>query len=128
MTKTINKFNSLAQIKFVEDIDQEAAANHSGGQGRINDGKNDPDITLFEDILFGRSSIGINAAIGDGIPYVGNSFNDKTSSVIVRKGIWVIYADADYKGTSFIVQPGQVFPTLSNIGFNDKTSSLKRIG
>ena len=80
MTKTVEKFNSLAQVKFVEDIDQEAAANYSGGLGRINDGNNDPDVLLYEDIDYGGNFIGLNS-VRDGIPDLGNC-NDKTSSIL----------------------------------------------
>jgi hypothetical protein len=129
MTKTANKFNSLAQIAFVEDIDQETAANYSGGEGRINDGNNDPDVILFDDINYGGSSIGVNAAVGDGVSYVGNSFNDKTSSFQIRRGLWQFFDDAGYGGSFLSGEtfgPGGIL-YVSNQG-NDRISSLRRVG
>jgi Beta/Gamma crystallin len=127
MTKTANKFNSLAQIAFVEDIDQETAANYSGGEGRINDGNNDPDIILYEDSDFRAGSIGINAAVGDGVSYVGNSFNDKTSSVRIIRGQWQFFDDAGYGGaTGGVFGPG-AYNTVTNSS-NDRSSSLRRVG
>ena len=126
MTKTSNKFNSLAQIKFVEDIDQEAAANYGGGRGRINDGNNDPDLILYENINFGGASIQVNAAIGDGIPYVGNAFNDRASSLTIRKGTWILYQDSgyDYRSIFATVGPGTYNFTGSA---NDILSGLFRV-
>ncbi len=135
MTKTANKLNSLDRIAFVEDIDQEAAASYSGGIGRINDGKNDPDVILYENTRFGGASIGINAATGDGVPYVGNSFNDKTTSIRIIRGRWRFHTDANYGGDPLVLLPGTYdvaggynsFPfRYLGPNFNDKFSSLFR--
>lgn len=132
MTKINNQFNSLAQIKFVEDIDQETAANYSGGVGRINDGNKDPDIILYEDSDFQGLSIGINAAIGDGIPNVGAILNDRTSSFTILKGTWKLFIDEDYGGeiTGGAITTDGVGPGIYNLfpEYNDTITSLTRVG
>ncbi len=144
MTKTANKFNSLAQIAFVEDIDQEAAASYSGGIGRINDGKNDPDVVLYENVGFGGAKIGVNAAINDGVAAVG-SFNDKASSISILKGTWTFFENIYGGGRSITLGPGlyDLSPTYGGVGgvgnfftefkildhsWNDTISSARRVG
>ncbi len=141
MTKTANKFNSLAQIAFVEDIDQEAAASYSGGIGWINDGNHDPDVVLHENAQFGGAQIGINAAVNDGVAAVG-SFNDKTSSIEIRKGTWRFFENIYGGGRSITLGPGfyDLSPTYGGAGsgwagfgvldisWNDTISSARRVG
>ncbi len=130
MTKTANKFNSLVQIAFVEDIDRETAASYSGGRqvinGRINDRNNNPDIILYEDSDCRGASIGINASVNNGISFVGDFFNDKASSFKIIRGTWVLYADANFEGgTTAHWGPG-IYGLGSTI--NDAVSSLRRVG
>jgi hypothetical protein len=116
MTKTSKKFNSLAQIAFVEDIDQESAANYSGGAN----------ITLFQDINFGGSSASTEVGpVGYGVPYIGDAWNDQASGVAVDEGTWEFYTDSDYRGDKFIVPAGS-YGWLGNF-FNDKISSFRRV-
>jgi hypothetical protein len=113
MTKTANKFNSLAQIKFVEDIDQEAAANHSGGVS----------IALYSDEGFRGE--GLFLGNGD-IPSLNQyGFNDKISSVKVLEGQWELYQDDNYQGGFTFVGPGDYARVKP--GSNDTISSLRRI-
>jgi Beta/Gamma crystallin len=117
MTKTANKFNSLAQIAFVEDIDQETAANYSGGAG----------VTLFQDINLGGSNANFGGVgVGSGIPYVGDTWNDRASGVTVSEGTWEFYTDSEYRGDKFVVPSGS-YGWLGNF-FNDKISSFRRVG
>jgi Beta/Gamma crystallin len=127
MTKTSNKFNSLAQIEFVEDIDQETAANYSGGIGRINDGNNNPDVILYENGDFQGRSIYINAAVNDGIPVLPADWNDKTSSIKIIRGTWEFYANGGY-GSGQVSTAGSGTYNRVAPGDNDTLSSLKRIG
>jgi Beta/Gamma crystallin len=126
MTKINNQSNSLAQIEFVEDIDQEAAANYSGGVGRINDGKNNPDIILYEDANFQGRSIDINAETENGIYNLGKAdFNDKTSSFKIIRGTWTLFSDR-YEGSSITLGPGSY--SGLNPNDNDKITSVRRAG
>ena len=121
---------SLDNINFVQDITPKNAANYSGGIGRVNDGNNDPDIILYEDRGLEGASRGINAVRGDGIPnLVDFDFNDKTSSILLRDGVYRLYRDSNYRNP--IATLGNVFLTrgvLELEGDNDNTiSSVKRI-
>jgi hypothetical protein len=130
MIKTANKFNSLAQIAFVEDIDQETAANYSGGIGRVNDGNNNPDVILYENANFQGRSIYINAAVNDGVPYLPADFNDKTSSVKIIRGTWKFYGNGGYQnaepGDAIGIGPGS-YAGVDRTD-NDTFSSLRRVG
>jgi hypothetical protein len=56
------------------------------------------------------------------------NFGDKTSSVKNRQKVaWVIYDDHDYHDRSLCIPAGVNVSSLSSYGFNDKTSSAKRL-
>jgi Beta/Gamma crystallin len=113
MIKTSNKFNSLAQIKFVEDIDQEAAANHSGG---VN-------VALYSDEGFR----GEGRFLDNGTPSLNQyGFNDKISSIKILEGQWEFYQDDNYQGNVIFVGPGNYDRVQP--GSNDTISSLRRVG
>ncbi|MBN4004292.1 beta/gamma crystallin-related protein [Nostoc sp. LPT] len=60
-------------------------------------------------------------------PYVGDDFNDETSSIIITGGTWRFYADANYTGSFKDLGPGY-YPWVENFGItNDTISSLKLI-
>jgi hypothetical protein len=119
MTKTANKFNSLAQIAFVEDIDQETAANYSGGRSDA--------MIFYTDANLQGGSLTVNSSPpGTGIGYVGDSFNDKFSSFQINEGQWEFYSDAEYQGNVIYVGPGTYNQVA--LSFNDKISSFKRVG
>jgi Beta/Gamma crystallin len=114
MTKTANKFNSLAQIAFVEDINQETAADYSGGAN----------IILFEDGDLRGQGLAVDAVPYARIGYVGDYWNDKFSSVQINEGIWEFYADANLGGGAVYLGPGR---HNFHSSFNDKVSSLRRV-
>lgn len=95
---------------------------------------NDPDIILYEHANGGGRWLGVKALrAGVGDRYVGitrgriNIFNDLTSSVKVRRGTWVLYEHANYKGRIL----GRIRATRGVHNLiswrNDKVSSIKRI-
>ena len=134
--KNYNKQSqSLSNVKGVRDLDPETAANYSGGRGVINHPRWIPDVILYSEKNGKGKSIRINAATDDGIPNVGDGFNDLTSSVWIKRGAWKFYEDSEYNegpdqrgdnfGTeqSFTREPG-----FYNLGANNNLiSSLKRI-
>jgi Beta/Gamma crystallin len=136
MTKINNQSNPLDNINLVQDITPETAANYSGGVGRIDDRNNDPDIIMYRDPNGdGRDgSIGINAAIGDGIPNIGfkdgvsgggsTGLNDRVSSIRILRGSWNFFDDSNFSGqqSTGILRPGNY-----NLPANDDriTSALR---
>ena len=119
---------SLDNINFVQDITPKDAAEYSGGAVRFNDGNNDPDVILFSDARFRGRRLNINASTGDGPRLFPRNFNDVTSSVIVRKGTWIFYKDANYGGgnrNALLLGPGRYERVASNR--NDQFSSALRI-
>jgi hypothetical protein len=82
------------------------------------------EITLFEhDNFNGRRVFSYDA-----IPNLGNSgFNDMASSVIVRSGTWQICDDAYFRGRCITLQPGS-YPSLNQMGMNDRISSVREFG
>lgn len=119
---------SLDKIDLVQDITPGNAAEYSGGAVRFNDGNNDPDVILFSDSNFGGRRLNLNASTGDGPRLFPRNFNDVTSSVIVRKGTWIFYKDANYGGgnqEALLLGPGNYRQVPSNR--NDRFSSARRI-
>lgn len=56
------------------------------------------------------------------------NFGDKTSSVKnASKVAWVLYDDHGYSDTHYCIKPGHAASNLGSYGFNDKTSSAKRL-
>jgi uncharacterized protein YcfJ len=56
-----------------------------------------------------------------------SGFNDRASSVIVDRGSWEMCEDSDFRGRCIVLRPGQ-YPTLASMGFNNRVSSLRRVG
>ena len=82
------------------------------------------EITLFEhDNFAGRTF-----AAGGPIDNLANSgFNDKASSVIVRDGAWQLCDDAYFRGRCVTLPPGS-YPSLAQMGLNDRVSSARQVG
>lgn len=56
------------------------------------------------------------------------NFGDKTTSVWNRMTVaWLLYDDAGYSDTRVCVKAGASVTNLGNFGFNDKTSSAKKL-
>jgi Beta/Gamma crystallin len=62
-----------------------------------------PEVVVFQDIAFGGDEWRTNL----NYTYVGSSWNDEISSIIVVSGTWQFYSDADYGGSfSRAIGPG----------------------
>jgi len=121
-----NQTQDLFALDTVQDLDNETAATCSGGDGFLNGP--DPDVILYKDPNLQGESLGVNAATGDGIPNIGNAFNDQTSSILIKRGVWRFYQDVSYNQgnppANFVV----LGPGNYNLGANnDNITSLERI-
>lgn len=138
MSKNNNQSNSLSNIKFVQDISHESAADYSGGAGYL--GSGDPDVILYKDGNFQGVSLNLNAAIGDGLSNIGtndgnggggdNGFNDQATSIRILRGEWEFYSSRDF-GT--VPEDGATVQRLGPGEYNlfslqDKITSAKRLG
>jgi hypothetical protein len=82
------------------------------------------ELTLFEHDNFAGRSV----TATDGIDNLANSgFNDRASSVVVRRGTWQLCDDAYFRGRCVTLKPGD-YPSLGQIGLNDRVSSAREIG
>lgn len=121
MTNSKQYFNleAMSALKLVED---EVAATCSGGSAYT--GSGDPDVNLFSGSPDGGDSLTVNADIGDGLSYIGDGFNDKTTFVQVLRGTWVAYDNANFD------QPlGTFGPGVYALGDGaNRLSSIQRVG
>ncbi|MEH2046060.1 beta/gamma crystallin-related protein [Nostoc sp.] len=118
---------TLAQLNLsaVKELNDEVAATCSGGVAYT--GSNDPDVILYRDGGFGGSDpLSVNASIGDGLGYVGDDFNDLTSSIVITRGTWEFYKDSGFRLYQATLGPGQ-YSILPGGIENDSLSSLFRI-
>lgn len=54
-------------------------------------------------------------------------FNDRASSVVVQRNNWEICEAASYGGQCRVLRPGR-YPSLGQMGLNDRVSSVRQIG
>lgn len=90
-----------------------------------------PQIIVFKDASFpfGDQTCSISLPQGWGYSYVGDSWNDSISSVIVVSGTWQFFENAGYNGASTTVGPGW-YQYVEDPQFNmqnDTISSLRCI-
>ncbi len=80
---------------------------------------------LYENINFGGKSYRTGSR--SNYPYVGDDWNDETSSIVITGGTWRFYADANFRGSFKDLGPGH-YSWVENFGIaNDTISSLKLI-
>ncbi len=103
-------------------LDDEVAATCSGGLSPV---------TLYDYFNFTGSAMDVTSnddnLDNDWRP--GKSgWNNRTSSIIVRQGVWQIYESDGYRGRSAILRPG-VYPNPASFGLADNTlTAIRRIG
>jgi len=78
------------------------------------------EITLFEGPNFQGRSMTLR---GETSNLDGTGFNDRTSSIIVRDGVWEACVDAYFQGSCVQFQPGE-YPQLEG-RFDRSISSLR---
>ena len=54
-------------------------------------------------------------------------FNDRASSVVVKRDRWEVCEDVRFNGRCVILRPGQ-YPSLAAMGLNDRVSSVRTVG
>lgn len=80
------------------------------------------DLTLYTDGEFqGRP---LNVVI-DLRQLASLNFNDRTSSVVIEKGAWVLCTDEDFAGNCVTLEPGR-YGSLRELGLDDVITSVRR--
>jgi hypothetical protein len=75
--------------------------------------------TVYWDANFGGEAWTLHGSI----PFVGQHWNDRISSIVVHSGHWVFFWDADFRGESMEVGPGE-YPYVGD-HWNDQISSAR---
>jgi len=82
-------------------------------------------LCVFDDTNYQDRRAAMTSSVSD---FNTINFGDKTSSVKNASGAaWVLYDDHGYSDTHFCIAPGHAASNLGSYGFNDKTSSAKRL-
>ncbi|MDM9586273.1 beta/gamma crystallin-related protein [Nostoc sp. GT001] len=119
------KQNYFEAISSIKELNDEDAATYSGGIAFT--GGNNPDVILYTDEGFNGRNLGVNASGSDGVPYVGDDFNDLTSSIAIIRGTWAFYRDLNFTTYQTTLGPG-LYSSLPGGIANDSLSSLFRVG
>jgi hypothetical protein len=82
------------------------------------------EIVLFQGQNFSGPQFAANESVAD-LNRIG--FNDRASSVRVRRGAWQLCSESYYRGSCVTLQPGD-YPSLGAMGLNNAVSSLREIG
>ncbi|MEH2256161.1 beta/gamma crystallin-related protein [Nostoc sp.] len=118
------KENCFEAISSIKELNDEDAATCSGGVAYT--GSNNPDVILYRDIDFNNTNLNVNASVGDGLRFVGDNFNDLTSSIAIIRGTWAFYRDINFTTYQTTLGPGLYSSPPSGIA-NDSLSSLFRV-
>lgn len=81
-------------------------------------------ITFYEHDRFDGRSFSTSRQIGN---FERQGFNDRASSVIVLRDRWEVCEDAQFAGRCIVLRPGR-YPSLSEMGLNDRISSVRMVG
>ena len=80
------------------------------------------DVILFEHSDFRGQAVEISGAV----PYLNDArFNDRASSIAIRRGAWEVCTDANFRGRCEVIQ-GNV-DGLSQFRLNDNISSIRPV-
>lgn len=80
-------------------------------------------VVLYENDDFDGRSLDASQGVEDLKP---RGFNDRVSSIVIRRGLWEFCSDADYRGQCITLGPGR-YPNLRAWSLNDKLSSVRRV-
>ena len=81
-------------------------------------------ITFYEHDNYGGREFTTRGSVEN---FANNGFNDRASSVVVQRDNWEICENAGFGGQCRVLQPGR-YPSLSQMGLNDRVSSVRMIG
>ncbi len=80
-------------------------------------------VELYNDSNFRGKLVETNSDIAN----VGDSVNDRVTSIVINEGVWEFYTDSNFRGASTRLRKGR-YP---NIGLglipNDSITSFRRI-
>ncbi|AXE31345.1 hypothetical protein DK842_16425 [Chromobacterium phragmitis] len=83
------------------------------------------EIILYQNSNFGGRSVDLTSNSANlGTDY---NFNDQTSSIRVVSGTWLLYKDAGFASTCWILTPGEYSSPGTWGGSNDSISSLRAL-
>jgi hypothetical protein len=80
------------------------------------------DLTLFTDGDFQGRPLNI---VIDLRQLNSLNFNDRTSSVVIEKGAWILCTDEDFAGSCVTLEPGR-YSSLRDLGLDDTITSVRR--
>jgi uncharacterized protein YcfJ len=81
------------------------------------------EITFFEHDGYQGRSFTTTKQVSD---FDRMGFNDRASSVEVRRDRWEVCQDARFEGQCMVLRPGR-YPSLSAMGLNDRISSVRMV-
>ncbi len=122
--------DTFGNLNFSHNSDQYYRYNGSGGYGQYNGQQDDtsyrgpsrPDIIVYTEQNYGGASLGINTDIG-ALNSVG--FDDRISSIEIKRGDWEFCADPYYQGRCKILDSDEIL--TSRLKLNDNISSIRRL-
>lgn len=79
------------------------------------------EVTFFENDGFSGRSFTADKQVGN---FERFGFNDRASSVVVRRGNWEICSNAGFQGQCVVLRPGS-YGSLAAMGLNDAVSSVR---
>ncbi len=90
-------------------------------QPSLAQGRDGCSATVYWDANFGGEAWTLHG----NVDFVGPHWNDRISSIVVHRGVWVFFWDANYQGEALRLNPG----TYSYVGnhWNDQISSARCI-
>jgi len=80
-------------------------------------------VTFYERDDFRGRSFTTEKQIGNFERY---GFNDRASSVVVKRERWEVCEDARFSGRCVVLRPGS-YPSLAAMGLNDRVSSVRAV-
>jgi uncharacterized protein YcfJ len=80
-------------------------------------------VTFFENDGYQGRSFTAAGSVSDLISY---GFNDRASSAVVDRDAWQVCEDAGFGGRCVVLRPGS-YPSLRDIGLNDRVSSVRQV-
>ena len=81
-------------------------------------------VTFYEGEDFRGRSFTTDRQVGN---FAGIGFNDRASSVVVRRDRWEVCEDAQFGGRCVVLRPGS-YPSLHAMGLDDRISSVRVMG
>ena len=77
------------------------------------------DLTLYEH----GNYRGESRHLTEDTPWVGDAWNDRVSSVVIRSGRWAFFQDPEYRGERLVLEPGRYSTMVDR--WDDVVSSLR---